>query len=123
MNAACQLHVTDSQTTRGGVIMAPIEVPVRNQPDAIERSFGGNQTVAVLTADGMAAASPMARMPRKSAEEGHYIPTARECVERGSRSPDQGKHEIPQSEPDEVGYIACDGLHQGVADLEGCDDE
>ena len=45
MKATCQPHVRDSQITRGGAIMAPTELPVLTQPVAIERSWGGNQTV------------------------------------------------------------------------------
>src|SRR5215216_2126942 len=67
MKATCQPQVSDSQTTRGGAIMAPTELPVLNQPVATERSLGGNQLVAILTPDGIAAASPMPSMARKPA--------------------------------------------------------
>src|SRR3954453_6981606 len=67
MKASCQPQVNDSQTTKGGAIIAPTELPVLNQPVAIERSLGGNQLVEVLTPEGMAAASPMPSMPRNTA--------------------------------------------------------
>src|SRR3954471_7887909 len=62
MKAICQLQVNDSQTTRGGAIIAPTELPVLNQPVAIERSLGGNQLVDILMPEGMAAASPIPSM-------------------------------------------------------------
>ena len=59
--------MTLSHTTKGGVIMAPTELPVLNQPAATDRSLGGNHIVEVLTAAGMAAASATPSMPRNSA--------------------------------------------------------
>src|SRR3954465_13575263 len=67
MKATCQPQVSDSQTTNGGAIMAPTELPVLNQPVAIERSLGGNQLVDILTPAWPAAASPMPSMARNAA--------------------------------------------------------
>src|SRR3954467_4060477 len=67
MKATCQPHVSDSQTTRGGAIIAPTELPVLNQPVPIERSLGGNQLVEILTPEGIGAASPMPSRARNAA--------------------------------------------------------
>src|SRR3954469_14454356 len=67
MKGTWQTHGNDSQTTRGGAIIAPTELPVLNQPVAIERSWGGNQLVDILTPEGMAAASPIPSRARKPA--------------------------------------------------------
>src|SRR3954447_21222129 len=67
MKAICQLQVSDSQTTSGGAIMAPTELPVLNQPVATDRSLAGNHRVEVFTPDGIAAASLTPSNPRKKA--------------------------------------------------------